>query len=682
MKFEYPGFLFAFLLLAIPVVIHLFNFRKYKVLYFSSLRFLRQVDEETKSTQKLRHLLVLAARILAFSALILAFAQPYMPVEKSAKNAGNPVLAVYVDNSFSMTLKGTEGELLSEAREQARKIIRKASPETRIMLLTNDLSGIEQRLVTKTEALDRLDKITVSALVRSVSTIVNWMRDEIDKEAATNEPVGVRQYVLLSDFQEASGDMKQLTSDSLGYYYPIQLLPQDLSNIYIDSIWFNDPNFKIGINNELNVRVRNAGEKDLANVELQLDVNGSRRDVFIDLPAQSNLVTLINYSDLKPGLKKGIVRINDKQVFFDDEYFFSYEVRPKSDVLIVNGASAVPNVSRVYQLDNYYAVQSVEETAFTSDALNKKDLVVINGLNSFSSGTAAALLAFAQEGGSVALFPGDNIDLNSWNNLLRSIEMPALGPVQSAGVKVKSIQYDDPFFKGVFEQKPTDLNLPLQTKTYRISPGSGSNSLNLLTLQNGQPLFVRSNGHFSAYLFGSSLAPAFGNFTSNALFSSLLLRTAEMSQRRIPIALTIGSDSRFPVYNAPKAETPMHLKNENTDFIPPVEQFNQISYISIAGLEASQRLQAGLYEIFNTKNLGYLALNYDRKESAIQVLDAAQIKDGLHAQGIENVFFSQIDEGQSAAGVEIEKPREYWRLLVVLALLFLLTEMALLKFWK
>jgi hypothetical protein len=682
MKFEYPGFLFAFLLLAIPIVIHLFNFRKYKVLYFSSLRFLKQVDEETKSTQKLKHLLVLAARILAFSALILAFAQPYLPVERSGKNAGNPVLAVYVDNSFSMTLKGTEGELLSEAREQARKIIQKAPVETRIMLLTNDMSGIEQRLVTKTEALDRLDKITVSPLVRTISTVVNWMRDEIDKEAATNQPFGVRQYVLLSDFQEASGDLKQIRRDSFGYYYPIQLVPQDLSNVYMDSIWFNDPNFKIGINNELNVRIQNASDKDLANVELQLDVNGSKRDVFVDLRANESLVTLINYSDLKPGLKKGVVRINDKQVFFDDEYFFSYEVKSKSDVLIVNGPSSVPNVARVYQLDSYYAVQSVQETAFTSDALNNKDLVVINGLNAIPTGTAAALLSFAQEGGSVALFPGEDPDLSSWNNLLKSLHMPSLGPVQTAGVKVKNIQYDDPFFKGVFEQKPEQLNLPLQTKVFRLANNSGSNSLNLLTLQNGQPLFVRSNGHFSAYLFGSSLAPAFGNFTSNALFSSLLLRTAEMSQRRIPIALTIGSDSRFPVYNAPNAETPVHLKNENTDFIPAVEKINQISYISIAGLEASQRLQAGLYEIFNTKNLGYLALNYDRQESAVKALSASQLKDGLSEQGLENVFLSQIDEGQSAAGVELEKPREYWRILVVMALLFLLAEMALLKFLK
>ncbi len=681
MKFEYPGFLFAFLLLASPIIIHLFNFRRYKVLYFSSLRFLKQVEEQTRSTQKLKHLLILIARILAFSALILAFAQPYKPVEDAGKQGGNPVLAIYIDNSFSMTLKGTEGELLSEAREQARKLISKASVETRILLATNALSGIEQRLVTKIEALDRLDKIEVSPLVKKTADVINWMRDEIDKEAATNQKLGVRQYVILSDFQKTSADFNNLQKDSLGFYYPIQLVPQNLSNVFIDSIWFNDPNFKIGINNELNVRIKNTGDKDLSNVELQLDVNGTKRDVFVDLLANQSMVTPINYSDLKPGLKKGTVKVNDKQVFFDDEYYFSYEVKEKSSVLIVNGKSAVPNIAKVYSLDNYYQVQTVDENSFTADALNNKDFVVLNGLDEISSGTSASLLSFAQEGGSLALFPGENINAASWNSMLQKLKMPLLGTMQTEGVKVKSINYNDVFFNGVFEKRPENLNLPLQTKIYRISNGSSTNAMNLINLQNGLPLLVRSNSSYSVFLFGSSLAPSFGNFTSNALFSTILLRSAEMSQRRMPIALTIGSDSRFPVYNAPQKETPLHLKNKDIDFIPQTEKISQLTYISISGMEASQ-LKAGLYSIENDGTLGNLALNYNRSESDVTMLDASEIKDALSTQGIDNISFSTIAEGQSAARIELEKPQEYWRILVVLALLFLLSEMALLKFMK
>lgn len=678
MKFEYPGFLFGLLLLVIPIIIHLFNFRRYKTLYFSSLQFLRQVDEETKSTQKLKHLLVLFARLLAFTALIFAFAQPYLPVDSKNATGGNPLLAIYIDNSFSMSMKGTEGELISEAREQARKFIEKASVETRIMLVTNELSGIEQHLATKSEALDRLDKIQTSPAVKSIETVVNWMQDEIKKIETTSQRLGTKQLVILSDFQKSSSELSKLKSDSSTYYYPIQLVPQSISNVSIDSIWFNDPNFKVGVNNELNVRIQHSGDKDVTNLELELDVNGSKRNVFIDLAANQSTTTLINYSDLKPGKKEGVVRINDKQLFFDDEYFFSYEVKEKARVLVIDGENSVPNIANVYALDKFYEVKSIRENAFTNDQLGQTDLVVLNGLNNISSAASAALVSFANEGGTISIFPGENIDFSSWNSFLNRLSLPSLNALQTEGVKIKSIQYNDRFFEGVFEKKPTELNLPLQNKIYR---SSGGKSLPLIQLQNGLPLFVRSNSNTRAFLFCSSLSPAFGNFTSNALFSTLVLRTAEMSHRTVPIALTIGENARFPLFNAPVKETPIHLVNSAIDFIPRTEKINQQTYLSIAGMEAMV-LKAGLYTIQGETELGSLALNYHRGESDIALLTEQEINARFTDQGIKNLRYSSIEQGQSLTRIDLEKPKEYWRIFVVLALIFLMTEMALLKFLK
>ena len=153
MKFLYPEFLWALAVLVIPIVIHLFNFKRYKTLYFSSLKFIRQVDQKTKSTQRLKHLLVLLSRLLAFTFLVLAFAQPYFPNEGSSNEAKESVLAFYIDNSFSMQARGAEGELLSQARENARSIIEKAPLDTRFLIGTNDMSGSEERLLSKTNSM-------------------------------------------------------------------------------------------------------------------------------------------------------------------------------------------------------------------------------------------------------------------------------------------------------------------------------------------------------------------------------------------------------------------------------------------------------------------------------------------------------------------------------------------------
>ncbi|MCX6185937.1 MAG: BatA domain-containing protein, partial [Bacteroidetes bacterium] len=79
MQFVYPGFLFALFAISIPIIIHLFNFRRYKKIVFSDIRFLKQVIEKNQKQQNIKNWLVLLCRILAISFLVIAFAQPYLP---------------------------------------------------------------------------------------------------------------------------------------------------------------------------------------------------------------------------------------------------------------------------------------------------------------------------------------------------------------------------------------------------------------------------------------------------------------------------------------------------------------------------------------------------------------------------------------------------------------------------
>src|ERR1041384_2944175 len=102
MKFANPYFLFALLALAIPIIIHLFNFRKFKRVYFTNVRFLKEVKQDTKAKNKLKNLLILCSRLLAILFLVLAFAQPYIPRDNGAVHTGDKVISVYIDNSFSM----------------------------------------------------------------------------------------------------------------------------------------------------------------------------------------------------------------------------------------------------------------------------------------------------------------------------------------------------------------------------------------------------------------------------------------------------------------------------------------------------------------------------------------------------------------------------------------------------
>src|SRR4051812_24822362 len=114
MHFLYPAFLFALLSLAIPVLIHLFNFRRYQKVYFSNVQFLKEIQEQQSSRKNLKERLILATRMLALAFLVLAFAKPYIPGNNAANAGKQHIVSIFVDNSYSMQTINREGTLLDE----------------------------------------------------------------------------------------------------------------------------------------------------------------------------------------------------------------------------------------------------------------------------------------------------------------------------------------------------------------------------------------------------------------------------------------------------------------------------------------------------------------------------------------------------------------------------------------
>jgi hypothetical protein len=680
MEFVHPEFLWLLNLLLIPIIIHLFHFRRHKTLFFPSLKFLKYIQQEQKSTQKLKHLLVLFSRLLAMTFLIISFAQPFVGTSKS-KSAGKSVLVIYVDNSFSMTAKGMEGELLSEAKELTRRILKDVEPETHILFTTNKLDGVEQRLVTRVEALDYLEKIESTSIRRNLKEVLNWQKEFIDRENQENVNLTVRQYVFISDFQKNQFDTDKLNVDEKAIYYPIQITPQEISNLLIDSVWFASPIHKKGEPNEFFVQVKNLSENDVVNAELSLQAGSQQRTLFIDIPAQKSAVANFQIMNSAAGLVEGKVSVNDKQLYWDDDFYFSYNVASSSGVLILNGEDASPAVNRVYSIESFYKLKSISDMSFTKEELKETDLIVLNGLNEISSGLASELVEFKNQGGSIFIFPGSKINGKDNNNFLDNLGIPALTDrIVREGIKIDKIQYKDPFFKNVFEKENTSLNLPSVSKCYGIPSFRQSSIFPLISLRNGSPLLLRSNE--SVYLYTSSLHPEFGNFSDNALFPTVLLRAGEFSKRNLPLYATIGKENKLKLFGELTDETPLKLVNKEFEFIPVVSKNGLAFDISISGPEAIEKLKSGNYVIKTDSPINGIALNYNRAESEMIYVSKEDIEMKLKEQGVKNINFSSVENGQSMTMVDLQKPKEYWRLFLILALLFVLTEMLLLRFWK
>ena len=680
MELVYPKLLWLLSLLIIPVLIHLFHFRRYKTLFFSSLKFIKFIEQENKSTKKLKNLLILFARLLALTSIILAFAQPIIQKGKLKHSAGKNVLAIYIDNSFSMSAKGSEGELISEARELARRLLKNTPLETAILLATNKLDGIEQRLISKIEALDYLDKIELTPINRNLEDVINWQRTFLDKENLEQQKLANRQYVLLSDFQNSTFIMNKIAEDKIHFYNPIQLFPQDRSNIYIDSVWFSSPIHKKGEANELFIQIKNDAEEATTNLELELEIGKKQRTSFIDIDAGKKSVISFQITDQENGQKNGKVSINDKQLYWDDEFYFSYRVADFSNTLIINGDAASDNVTRVFNIEPFFKTQSIKDVEFTKDKLNQCDFVILNGLNSISSGIDEDLVEFNKMGGSIFIFPGNNIDYSEYRHFLKALNLPELGPSISTGLKIDQINFKDPFFKGVFEKENKNLNLPSVTKSYSSRNLKQETAFSLISFRNGAPLLLKSKEN--AYLFLSSLNTDFGNFIGNALFPTILLRAGELSTKNYPLFALIGEENRIAVLDPILNDQALKLIGNNSEFIPIIQKIGNQNFISISGMEAIEKLKAGNFSIQTDDEIGLLALNYSRKESELDYKNEKEILDAFKNKGISNCQYEKIENGQSSANIEVDKPYEYWKLFLVLGLFFITSEIALLRFMK
>lgn len=682
MKWVYPEFLFALLVLVIPILIHLFHFRKYKTIYFSSIAFVKSVEQQQKNPRKIKHLLILISRALAFTCLVIAFAQPYFPHSDSNKK-DIQLIGVYIDNSFSMSRIGGQGELLAQAKELAGSIVDKAPRNTQYVLFTNELSGNEKQTLTKVKFTDQVAKVSYSPIYRTQEEILSYWNQWVEDAQKEGNIKSKPSLVYLSDFQKTKPINPNKKFKSVSSVSPLILSPQNAGNLYIDTIWFETPIQKLGSAQTLSIRIVNTGKERIESAVVSVQIGKLKRDLFAELPANGSDTVQLNYFNQDAGIAKGKISINDKQMTRDDSFFFNYEVKKSSSVLIINGEDAVENVGIVFGLDDFYKIKEVTTNQASQENLESIDLVVLNGLNQVPSNLSTELTAYYEEQGSILLIPGTNVSPTGWNALLEKLSLPSINGTQTVGLGIQKLNIKDPFFQGIFEGRPENISLPAVAKAYRLMNNSKTLSSNLISYQNGTPFFVKSTGKNNSYLFSTSLKQEFSTFTSNQLFSTLLLHVGNLSQRQNPYYLIIGSDGSYPLNINSSSENPVHLKQGQIDYIPVIFTKNKRSYLSIQGLEAIRILEAGNYSIFQDgKPKGTLSMNYNRLES--QTLESTQeeIKTAFEQAGIRVNTIQDGSNWNSASLLEIGDNYDIWLWFVFFAGIFVLCEMALLIFYK
>jgi hypothetical protein len=685
MNFSNPAFLFALSAIAIPIIIHLFNFRKFKTVYFSNVRFLKEVKQETQAKSKLKHLLVLAARILAISFLVFAFAQPYIPSDNKKAIVGEKAISIFIDNSFSMDAINKNGTLLDEAKKRAKEIVSAYKPTDRFQLFTNDFEGKHQRLLNKEEFTEQIDEVKISPATRTIKEISARAFDVLQQSGIKN-----KQLFVLSDFQKSVSDVQLIKNYTSIAVKLIPLVANEKSNVYIDTCWFETPVRQLNQVEKLHVRIKNVSEKVLENNSIKLFINNTQKTpASFSMDKNSETEVVLSFASRESGIQHCQIELNDFPVTFDDQFYFSFEVAKNIPVLAINGKeSGTDNayLSKLFGSDSLFVFKSVAENQLDYAALATNRLIVLNELKSISSGLSLELKRFMENGGSVLVFPAKDIELTTYKEFCLTNRANYYEKLDTANTKVDKINLEHPIYKDVFDKKTfsaTNLDLPKVNEYYALSKTTRSNEEYLLKLQNGNNFLSKYTvGKGKLYLSAVGINSNFSNLGKHALFVPTLYKIAIYSQTSTPLFYTISNDEIIETNAVVVGENAFHIKNVNNSFDIIPEHKTMDSKLLI--YTHNQINNAGNYNLLSDKTVVTgLSFNFNRKESDLTCYTMEELNEQLSKNNLQN--FATIESSQKSLTstlTELDQGKKLWKLCIILALVFFAAEVLLLRFMK
>ncbi len=671
MQFVNPIFLWALGALLIPIIIHLFHFRKFKKVYFTNVHLLKEIKEETSTRSRLRNILVLLTRMAALALLVLAFAQPVISDQDIDANK-DQVVTIVVDNSFSMNALKAEVPLLRRAKDQAKRIIESYSETDQFAILTPELRTKHLRLIDKKTALSFIDEIQATADIKTL--------EDISKVAQRimSDSDGQQNIYILSDFQENISSFST-TVDSLTKVSLVPLRAVQENNVAIVDATFESPVPLLDVNNKLIVTLENYGTNDQS-VQLNMLYEGQNRPQgVIEIAAESSAVDTISLLIDRAGWHEVALEVDDYPIGFDNYLDLSFYLKPQIQILNIYNGRSNSYIDKAFSGTSYYQLTQDQTSQIRYDRFTAQDLIILDDLPSISSGLRSELVKYVSQGGNLLIFPDENAQIEEYNALLSELGADRIGELISEEKSVSRINLDEFVFSDVFLNRRKNLRLPEVKKHYTKINSQQAVKESILTFRDGSDYFTKYQKNLGqVYLSSAPLDERLNGLVTNAeIFIPLLYKVAISSTSGQNLYYTIDEDEIIDIKNLTNLSQSNYTVSGPSEFIPSVIVNQGRSVIDIR----DQIKERGIYDLtLEDQTVHKMAFNYDRIESDVSYgdMDAIAAKISPTAEIINQTATADISQviQNKKSGIQL------WRWCLILALVFLLIETILLRFWK
>ena len=677
MNFLYPQFLFALFTVLIPVIIHLFNFQKNKRVQFSNVAFLKEVKQSTKAKSTIKHWLILITRILAITAIVLAFAQPFIPIKDQNNNATVLPSSIFIDNSFSSQNRSTEGLISDISRELSFQLIDKLPNHINHQFLTNNFTSSEQHLYPTSELIRKNNSIATSSKSQVLSTVIKRQKSAFSDSKFNS--------YLISDFQKTQFDFSKIVNDTNLNFTLIPIQPNKTSNVSVDSIWFENPVHRLNSSEEVHFRLRNYGSETQESVRTTMNLN-DKQVAFSNLtiPAESYIDTFFVFYNELTGPLMGEIKVNDFPITFDNSFYFSFNVKSSIQVSVISSGSATTNVKEAFSTEPYFSYSEMDESNVDFQKLSYSDIIILNELENFSSGMNSSIYKFVESGGSLVVIPSPNSNQSNLNQLLSSLSVSQLGSINKDSSRVNYLNQESYLYQKVFIKNNAKVNLPSIYAHFEFSKTNTTNETVLLkTNSNNRILSSWNSGKGNVYLFAIPLQPEFSNFRVHSIFLPSLFQMAFLSSVSAPEYLTIGKDEFIDLKQNGNNNEVMYQVSQpekNVSFIPEIHPLTNGVKLGFH----NQVSTSGTYLLQSKDSLiSYLSFNYSRVESNVNSYTETELDSIIKTLNLTNFSILKGEISNFSERFETRNSGiELWRWFILAALLFLGMEILLIRFFK
>ncbi len=687
---------------AVPLFLHLFNLRRPQTVDFSSLAFVRELQETAVQRVRIKEWLLLALRMLAIACLVMAFARPtvtgdFAGVGPSVRSAH----ALVVDNSLSTSVTSEDGgTVLNQAKGRGEGVLETVEDgdEVGVWPTARGSAGDPSLGTNVGVARDALSSLEPRAGASSLARSIVQAGETLAEADAPRRVV----YVA-SDFQQSTlGDSLSRSLSGIDgvdvRLLPVQ--PREAANVGVTDVSVVSRVAEVGQPVDVEATLVNHGSETRSDYVASVYLDGERvaQTTTTLEPGLETTVSFTVTPQQRGWLSAAVVAEND-DFPPDDRHHFTLHVPEERNVLVVRGSGQqtryVDLALSSEMVDDRIAFRTtaIEETALASAELGRYDAVLLVGPESLSSGEVEALERFVDRGGGVLLFPSDRAEAETYDALLSAVDAGSVGGFsgdlsgEQSIASFERVDLDHPIFEGVFSQEQrseAEVEQPEIYRTVDLRP-SGRTGQPLIELSTGVP-FLHEVRHGGGTLLWTAVAPTpqWSDLPVRGLFVPLLYRSVYYLSAGASVAgeqLVAGEPGELRISGVAPG-TSLRLVGPDGDEVAP----EQRSLFGATLLQVGSTLDApGVYDVRAEEQLvRRVAVNVDPAESDLRPAPPDSAASHLQAvleAPVQSVSGTGSDEVAETLRTQ-QAGAEIWNVFLLLALLLLITEMLVASQWR